>query len=556
MAFEAKEKTVDRLLNDAIYCIPRNQRRYVWNSQNWLDLFEDLELVVDKISKTHFIGSIVLKDEGREEGLQKFTVIDGQQRIITLTTFLLAIMFAFKQRGMTDDFGGTRKYIVAKNIKNNWKEIVDLEYHLSLSKLTNNILDKTDEEISKLSVAAIINISTLSDNKDKSIMSAFRFFSSKIASLSDEKLIEFRDALINVSYVNIVSSTEEDSYTIFEILNARGLDLQDHELLKNYIMRYLFPVEKRDDAKKIWEDIENDLGKNVQEFLRHYAIHRYNYNNDKKQGISIYKSIQNATKGRNINMLLDDIKLKSQYYKRIIEPKKENGYEYEIYSFLKSKKVVQFRPLLLSLIHKMEQEQITQEDYEKTLKFIYHFFVCFKIIGQENSNIISDTIYKHAYSIETDFSNKSLDICIDALRKKLPTLESFTNSFKNLGWSNHWSLYTDSKNKERCHLVLNLLEKYVSNRDINIPVTIEHILPDSDSVENAQIGNLFLLEENLNRRCGNKNLKEKINVYKESSLASPRGFVDRYSDKEFNPFNRTQFLAKFVYNNILDVSIL
>ena len=62
--------------------------------------------------------------------------------------------------------------------------------------------------------------------------------------------MQIRDALIAISYVNIISSTEEDSYTIFEILNARGLDLEDYELLKNYIMRYLQPIETRDDAKK------------------------------------------------------------------------------------------------------------------------------------------------------------------------------------------------------------------------------------------------------------------------------------------------------------------
>lgn len=49
--------------------------------------------------------------------------------------------------------------------------------------------------------------------------------------------------------VKIVSSSEEDSYTIFEILNARGQELAAHELLKNYIMRYIQPAERRDDAR-------------------------------------------------------------------------------------------------------------------------------------------------------------------------------------------------------------------------------------------------------------------------------------------------------------------
>lgn len=91
MAFEAKEKAVDKLLNDSIYYIPRNLRRYVWTQDNWNDLYDDILLVADGIASSHFIGSIVLKDEGKDEGLSKYTVIDGQQRILTLTIFLLAM---------------------------------------------------------------------------------------------------------------------------------------------------------------------------------------------------------------------------------------------------------------------------------------------------------------------------------------------------------------------------------------------------------------------------------------------------------------------------------
>lgn len=97
MGFEAKEKAVDKLLNDAIYYIPRNQRRYVWTSSNWTDLYEDILLVADNVADSHFIGSIVLKDEGKVDGLSKYTVIDGQQRILTLTIFLISIMFILKK---------------------------------------------------------------------------------------------------------------------------------------------------------------------------------------------------------------------------------------------------------------------------------------------------------------------------------------------------------------------------------------------------------------------------------------------------------------------------
>lgn len=551
MSFEAKEKSVDRLLNDAIYYIPRNQRRYVWSSQNWSDIYDDVMLVVDKVAESHFIGSIVLKDEGKEEGLSKYTVIDGQQRILTLTIFLTAIMFVFKKRNMMDDFGGTKKYLVAKDIKNKFREIVYPAYHLSLPKLVNNLIEKSQEEIDSYSINAFSNICTVSSTKDKSIISAFKFFAEKLQVLDDERVLAIRDALIGIGYVNIISSTDEDSYTIFEILNARGLELEDHELLKNYIMRYLQPVERRDDAKRIWEEIEASLGSNIGDFLRHYAIHKYNYN--KKQGMSVYKTLQSATHGRNVDQLLDDINCKAEYYRQIVNPSNENRSEFEILSFFKSKRVAIFRPLILSLRHRLALEQITIEKYNSILQFLYYFFVCYKVIGQENSNILSDTVYKYAYQIESNFSNQVLEECLTRMRSKLPTLESFTNSFKNVGWSHHWAIYEDSKNKERCQLVLTLLEKYISGRDINMEVTIEHILPDSESIDNAQIGNLFYLEERLNKKCDNRPLEEKFDIYSESVLQCPQAFVQRYREKEFNPEMRTKFLAKFLYNNVLGI---
>lgn len=553
MSFEAKEKKVDKLLNDSIYCIPRNQRRYVWISQNWNDLYDDVMLVVDGIAESHFIGSIVLKDEGRDEGLPKYTVIDGQQRILTLTIFLTAIMFTLKKRNMMDDFGGTKKFLVAQDIKSRERNIVCPEYHMSLIKLVDNVIEKSQEEIFTYSITAFSNLSTVSTTKDKSIISAFKFFAEKIQNLDDDKVLAIRNAIIGIGYVNIISSTDEDSYTIFEILNARGLDLEDHELLKNYIMRYLQPVERRDDAKRIWEEIESSLGSNIQDFLRHYAIHKYNYNNDKKQGISIYKALQRATHGRNVGQLLDDINCKASFYNLILNPSPENKVEYEVLSFFKSKRVAQFRPLILSLKHRLSLEQISVDKYNSILQFLYYFFVCYKIIGQENSNMLSDTVYKYAYQIETNFSDTLLEESLNSMRSKLPTLESFKNSFKNVGWSHHWPIYEDSKNKERCQLVLALIEKYISGRDLNMCVTIEHILPDAECIDNAQIGNLFYLEDHLNERCKDKPLNEKMDIYNESVLECPRGFVRRYTGKNFSPEGRTAFLAQLLYNNVLGI---
>ena len=72
MAFEARQSTVGKLLNDSIYRIPRNQRAYVWDEHNWKDLFEDIKLVTEEVATSHFIGSIVLMEEEEEDSLGVF----------------------------------------------------------------------------------------------------------------------------------------------------------------------------------------------------------------------------------------------------------------------------------------------------------------------------------------------------------------------------------------------------------------------------------------------------------------------------------------------------
>ena len=182
---------------------------------------------------------------------------------------------------------------------------------------------------------------------------------------------------------------------------------------------------------------------------------------------------------------------------------------------------------------------------------MYLFFVCYNIIGEEKSNKLEDPIYKYSPMLENDFSEDTLNMFIDSLNKRLPNKDAFVNLFKNIGWSNHTTFYNDSNNKERVKLVLEILEKNKSGQNIT-DYTIEHILPDSESEDNAQIGNLLPLEKELNRRCDNLCLNKKISIYKESNFAITRGFATRFESKAemFNPVERTKYLAELIYGFI------
>lgn len=559
MAFEAKDYPVSNILTKSVFDIPRNQRRYVWKRDNWYDLFEDIVFSITQ-QKPHFVGSIVLDEDRKENGLTYYTIIDGQQRITTITLLLIAIMKHFHENDMIDDFLGTVSYLQSKNNRNQDVISLNSDYHISLNSLIKGIIGLKDK---KMSITAFVDTHILSNTKDKNIGDAIKYLYSLIkedlenTNDREERLRAIRTALLDMTAVKIVSTSEEDSYTIFEILNARGQELAAHELLKNYIMRYIQPAQRRDDAKLKWEDMEQTIGSALDKYIKHYATHRFGDTRDKYS--SAYQAIQKATRGQDIGNLFDDIKLKSEYYKRIIHPSKGedrncSDVEYEIFDFFRVKRFEQFRPILLSLIHQKELGHLSNEKYELTLKYIYNFFVCYTIIGEEKSNKLEDAVFKYARLFESVYSDDLLEDFADSLKQKIPSYEWFVNAFKNVGWSNHFELYKGEKNKKRVQIILEVIEKYVSQSQHIEVFSIEHILPDSERIEHSQIGNLIPIEEKLNKRCGTKQLQEKLPVYRESGFRSTRNIAERYSSTQFEPGKRTEYLARLIYNNILALS--
>lgn len=257
MSFDAREERVMGLFNRKVYNVPRNQRRYVWSKDNWQELFDDVMAVVNGHISSHFIGSIVLKTDPEENGLPHYSVIDGQQRTITLAIFLSSIMFWMKKLEMDDDFNGTKPYIIAKDDKNKDVVMVTAENNGSLENIIKAIVSLDHESIKKTTPTSIVEKNLL-NKSDKNIGDAFKYFLNIVSdtyeshSKNNQVLLKLRNAVRDITFVNITATTEEDSYTIFEILNARGLDLEDHELLKNYIMRFIQPEVNRDKAKEEW----------------------------------------------------------------------------------------------------------------------------------------------------------------------------------------------------------------------------------------------------------------------------------------------------------------
>lgn len=339
------------------------------------------------------------------------------------------------------------------------------------------------------------------------------------------------------------------------------MDLENHELLKNFILRYTVPINNVDMARQEWKDeIENRLGKNITNFLKHYVAHKFGIAGVTKNR-AVYDAIKKNTSIAEVNRLFSDLKLKAKYYQQIVcesdmpgEPPTEIN---RIFKFMLSNRSLLFRPVYLSLLHQTELGNISEDKLIKVLKCIQYFFVCYNLISKETSNKISEGIQKYASLIENEYSNGILKQFLLHLKNRMPTKMEFKNTFKLIGYSNHCEYYHDNKNKQRADMALSILEQIKSGR-VDIPsFTIEHILPDSQNRENAMIGNLIPLEENLNGLCKDKQLNEKISIYDRSNFTTVRNVSNRYRDNvvNFNINSRGMVMADELYdeiNHILD----
>lgn len=240
--------------------------------------------------------------------------MDGQQRITTIILILIVIAQIFKERHEDALFQGLLPYIQTTNINNQTSSTLHTDVHTCIMNLVSCVADK---ETQYNTIQLLITNCITNKKQDSIIEKCLKYYYDILKSRNTDEVAAFRNALISTNYVNI-KTTGEDAYTVFEILNARGMDLENHELLKNFILRYTVPINNVDMARQEWKDeIENRLGKNITNFLKHYVAHKFGIAGVTKNR-AVYDAIKKNTSIAEVNRLFSDLKLKAKYYQQIV----------------------------------------------------------------------------------------------------------------------------------------------------------------------------------------------------------------------------------------------
>ncbi len=240
---DALKGNIFGILNgDKQFLLPVYQRYYSWENEQCERLWNDLVNIQKTGKPYHFVGSIVnIAEQSMPTGVQKYMVIDGQQRMTTITLLLLALR----------DYVAKRPEVSSlKASKINTKLLINDE--VNKDDKYKLLLTENDRDI----LIGLVEQKPIPDGTKSRLLDAYSFFEKKIASL-ELPPEEVYESIGKLQIVNItLERTVDDAQAIFESLNSTGKDLSESDLIRNYVLMGLPPKEQDYVYEHLWRPME------------------------------------------------------------------------------------------------------------------------------------------------------------------------------------------------------------------------------------------------------------------------------------------------------------
>lgn len=509
--------TFSRLMGNGLrYNVPKYQRDYSWDKEQWSDLWYDvLQMIEDQDS--HYMGYLVLQTSDDKN----YQIIDGQQRLTTLCILILAVVDYLKKLPGTEEERKANE-MRAQNIHTSYIGNMDM---LTLTSVNKLVLNRNNDHFYKTYLSALQEMPKRGlKASEKLLKSAFESFSTYLVKKFQkaEELINFVDNLVNNIFFTVITVTDElNAFKVFETLNARGVQLSSSDLLKNYIFSVANTNDlhqtKLDELENIWLEIADILKDNqVSEFLRFY----WNCTHKTIRKNQLYKTIRNEIKTPEAAFsLLRDMRTKADIFMALQNPDDELWRKLpdvaENLHLLDLFNVVQPIPLLMTAY-----VNLSEKNFSSLLAKIIIITFRYNIICGKNPNEQENVYNKIALKIE---ETKSFDI--EELKSGIYVSDAeFEQTFMYKEF-----VYT-TRNNKIAKYILGKIEKFETSADVDTTIsTLEHILPDNPNETwdwedikinqfRYRLGNMTLLEAGKNKDLGNASFAEKKEVYKTSTV--------------------------------------
>jgi Protein of unknown function DUF262/Protein of unknown function (DUF1524) len=543
LQFHAEDKSIgDILFSTNKYRVPRYQRPYSWSADHIEDFWTDLQ----EGGASIFLGSFVFNHESlKEDGFLE--IIDGQQRLLTLTIFMALLRNLAIEIGdetlasriqrhciAIEDRRGAEAYRVKPGdslrefFENHvqrfgvpaWPAVLSKEHGLvaaNYESLRNMVLEQ------------------LETKKDKS-----------------EKIDEIQklwDRAADLRVIQIDITNEEDAYTIFETVNARGAELTAADLLKNLIFRNVKKLPGGEDkARSKWQEIEENISgtrTDLSKFIRHYWLSKHSFTSER----ALYRQVKKET--TDFYKLLTDLVSASEWYNRLLVGTKEDWFglglkgEKDILQALRgvrAMRVNQCHVLFLSLLRNANKIDI---DFSIYFRKVENFTFRYSAIGKLQANKVEKLYARKAIEIENAIAkstspkhvlknvSRALETMVNELKELAPGPGIFKEKFREVEYR--------SSEQTRVFLkyLLSRINQYSTTGELEVDfdvVNIEHVLPqkpDKDwglTKEDIKdyvnlLGNLTLVHEVINSKVGNKTASGKASELAKSDIGITKDLV-------------------------------
>jgi uncharacterized protein with ParB-like and HNH nuclease domain len=514
----------DLIGNGKIYRVPPFQRDYSWQAENWEDLWQDILTLYDDPGSSHYMGAIVLQNSTTSD--KEFTIIDGQQRLATLSIIAIAVIDKIQQlvKQQNDQEANQERQEILKRTYLSDKDPRSLRYS---SKIILNENNNDFYQSNLINLREVRNLRALSKS-NQSLWQSFQYFSTQLEGLQaiiqdGEKLAEFLTNIIaqRLLFIQINVEDELNAYTVFETLNARGIELSSTDLLKNYLFSLFQGPDDLQEAQRQWRRIINTVQmEKFPEFLRYYLSLQETRVRRERLFKIVQKSVNSGEQAFN---LLDQLENYSSLFIALSNPNDDfwrDTPEHQPYiRELELFRVKQAFPTLFAAHGKF-----SSENFNRLLKLICVLSFRYTIVSRLNPNELEKLHNKIAISIMSGEINHPRQV-FDALRSVYVSDEKFSQDFSIL------SISTKGQKKKLVRYILWKLEMDAAERNdlTEDAFSVEHILPESPTeawyknFTNTQLdemvyrlGNLTPLEPSLNRQVGNQVYTIKQEAYQRS----------------------------------------
>jgi len=539
--FNTTNSTFRQLLGNGLsYRVPPFQRDYSWTEDEWDDLWQDILALFEPDGEpAHYMGYLVLQSSDSK----RFDVIDGQQRLTTISLIILAGL-GHLQDLVNANLDSANNAKRKEQIQNSYIGYLDPVSLVPRSKLE---LNRNNNRFYQTYLIPLEKLPQRGLNaSEHKLRKAFIWFKDRIKSRSGmsvssgRDLAAFLDALVDKLFFTVITVTDElNAFKVFETLNSRGVRLSATDLLKNYLFSVISSQDAHETELKAlearWERIVGLLGsESFPEFLRVF----WNSRNKLVRKSDLFKTIRKRIATRDAAFqLLRDLDHSAAIYAALRDPQDTSWNDDEKRAL---KQLLMFsvrQPLAMLMACHSKFYESERAAFTRILKAVavvsFRYNVICNLQAHEQERLYNDIACKVSSG---EYARPSEVIA--ALRNVYPSDKQFKAAFSEKEFRT-----TNSRNKKVVRYILFEIERQRSGQDFDFEsatYSLEHILPEHPSeawsyIEEAKqdrliyrIGNMTPLETSLNRDLGNLAYPEKRQVYQQSVFQTTKAVAEHY----------------------------